>query len=628
MSIAGLASNSASVSLPDLGRSLGAMATDRTRPTERKSPGFVGGRCDTAQLAEAMDGSGHLALFDGRLHDRDNSVAALDAPRGASDATLVLLAYEKWGARFAGRLTGEFACAVWDTRARRLVLSRDAIGTVPLCYFHAAGSLHFASEPRGLFVHPDIPRALDPTWLARWLSLLPEDPQGTEYLGISRVPPGHFVCFDGDRLTVERHWRPEDLPPLKLPGDAAYEQRLRDVLGQAVKDRLAPSRSVGTYLSGGLDSSAVATVAAAALEPQRRRMTAFTAVPTNEFDLADPRRFGDEGPFAAAVAAGHDNIDHVLVPNFERPLFDVMDRAAAAAEGPPLNPRSHVWFDEIGRLARERGIDTLLMGAYGNYSISYDGLSHLRDLLRRGRWVELVREARALRRAGVASWPGLADISAGWLLPPWVRTRLLAVRGRVETRLSDFSAIDPEFARRTGIDAEAEAMAGDVRNSREGRFDYRLAAIRRIDVARTWRAFRRQFGITLTDPTGDRRVIEFCLAIPHGQYLRNGQTRSLVRRAFRGHVPDVVLDERRRGLLGADWHVAANAARGEMAAEVARLERSPLASKALDLKRLRRLVDDWPAGGWNTKKVVYDQLALTRGLSAGRFIRRFEGGNE
>jgi len=95
-----------------------------------------------------------------------------------------------------------------------------------------------------------------------------------------------------------------------------------------------------------------------------------------------------------------------------------------------------------------------------------------------------------------------------------------------------------------------------------------------------------------------------------------------------GVLPDPVMAERRKGLQAIDWHVGATAALAEMKAEIARLEKSPLASECLDLKRLRHLVDTWPSAGWHRREVLYPyHLALSRGLATGRFIRKVEGGN-
>lgn len=611
---------------PDIARSLRAMAIGRAQLQVRTLPGLVVGRCDGAQIAEGPDG--RIAVFDGRLHDRGAVATALGAEPGTSDSGLVLLAYRRCGELFADRLVGDFACAIWDPAAKHLLLARDSLGAVPLCFWRSGDTVYFASEPRGLFAQPDVPRQLDEVWIARWLAMLPADSTRTEYRDIERVTPGHVVRHHAGGSVVQRHWRPENLSPLRLANDGAYVERLRELLDAAVGDRIAGFQVVGSHLSGGLDSSAVTATAARILGQRGRRLAAFTAVPTHDF-ITGPHTFGDEGPLATATAATLANVDHILVPNSREPLFDTIDRANAAGGSPVLNPYNQTWFDGIGSLARDRGVNILLTGQHGNTTISYEGLTLLPRLLSHGRWLRLAREARGLRRNGDMTWLTIADLAAGWLLPSPVRKQILAARGHAATRLADFSLLEMGFADRIGLAEEAMATAGSLRNRRMHGVDIRVVTLQRIDLARNFRAFRRQFGVALADPTADRRVVEFCLAIPQEQFLRDGTTRWLARRAFRGILPDAVVNEKRRGRQAADWHVPATAARPEMEAELKRLERSPLARECLDLGRMRRLLDAWPTEGWHTMAVRNPyQLALTRALATGRFIRSVEGGNE
>jgi len=271
------------------------MASGRARPQTFASSGMIAGRCDSSQAAEAADGSGCVVLFDGRLHDRPSLVSALRARPGAADADLVLLAYRQWGRLFADRLVGDYACAIWEPTSRQLLLVRDSLGAVPLCFWRSSDTLIFASEPRGLLAQPDIPTTLDEVWMGRWLALLPADTSRTEYRGIESVRPGHVASHGPEGSTILRHWRPEDLPPLRLANDAAYVERLRDLLDSAVADRMAGARTVASHLSGGLDSTAVTATAARLLAARGRRLTAFTAVPTHVFN-SGPGHFGNEGP--------------------------------------------------------------------------------------------------------------------------------------------------------------------------------------------------------------------------------------------------------------------------------------------------------------------------------------------
>ncbi|MGJ4953896.1 asparagine synthetase B family protein [Bradyrhizobium sp. HKCCYLS20291] len=614
--------------IPDVARALRAMALGPGKPRLHRDGGLELGVCDEAELVS--DGR-IVALFHGRLDD----ATEFGKPNAArSAATILIQAYRRWDTNFARELFGDFACAVWDGERQLLLLARDALGAQPLHYWCAYQQILFATEPRGLLTHDEVAREIDPRWVARWLALLPQDDATTLHRGIARVLPGHVAVFAHGKVEQRRYWRPEELAPIRLPRDQDYADGVRELLDEAIRCRIAGARSVGSQLSAGLDSSSVTTLAARQLADCGQRLTAFTAVPGDGFDgHGIPRnRIWNEGPLASVVAAAHPNIDHVLVPN-EGDLFDALDQVDGGAGLPARAPSNQVWIDAIGRAARQRGVTVLLTGAMGNMSVSYDGIGFLTHLARSGRWITLARHLSALHRRG-KSWAMLGNRVVAPLLPTRLRRPLRQWLRRPEPVLSQFSAMSSAFAAEHGVLAEALTMSGDVGATALGESEVRLAVFGRLDRALPLRGARRRFGITTLDPTADRRVIEFCLAIPPEQFLLGGEDRSLIRRAMRGVLPDAVRLERRRGMQSADWPRHLTAARAEIEAEIARLQNSPLASACLDLPRLRRLLDHWPkdgapGAGWHDVEVTYEyQLALLRGLATGRFLRRFEGGNE
>jgi asparagine synthase (glutamine-hydrolysing) len=136
------------------------------------------------------------------------------------------------------------------------------------------------------------------------------------------------------------------------------------------------------------------------------------------------------------------------------------------------------------------------------------------------------------------------------------------------------------------------------------------------------------WGIDRRDPLADKRLVEYCLGIPTDEFIANGLPRALARRAFSDRLPPAIANARKRGYQGADWHERLTAARGEVAAELDRLAACAPAAKALDIDRLKRLVENWPKSGWEREDVMKPyRLALLRGISAGHFLRKTTGSN-
>ena len=139
---------------------------------------------------------------------------------------------------------------------------------------------------------------------------------------------------------------------------------------------------------------------------------------------------------------------------------------------------------------------------------------------------------------------------------------------------------------------------------------------------------RRRAPVEARDPYADRRMIEFTLGIPEQQFWHAGEDRWLARRVLADRLPRELITERRRGAQCPEWYGIVSARRDGMAEAIARIERSPLASRVVDIPRMKALLDDWPkdAEAAMKRKGVYG-YALARGISMGGFLRWYEGGN-
>ena len=188
--------------------------------------------------------------------------------RTRSDTEVVVHAYEAWGGDAFARLEGQWALALWDETAKRLVLCRDRFGIAPLhCCVHR-GRLYFASEVKAIFAaDPSLPRALDPLGLQQIFTFWTTIPQQGIFQGIEELRPGHLRIYHDGCVRDTAYWTPEY--PESTSGAARFHGtvedaavRLRHALERAVQQRmLCADVPVGSYLSGGLDSSLVATLA-------------------------------------------------------------------------------------------------------------------------------------------------------------------------------------------------------------------------------------------------------------------------------------------------------------------------------------------------------------------------------
>jgi asparagine synthase (glutamine-hydrolysing) len=578
---------------------------------------------------------GRLTLVaDVRLDNREELIAALGLAAGDAaqlcDAAVLLASLERWNEAALDRVVGDFAFALWDAGAQKLILARDFLGQRPLHYHHGRDFFAFASMPKGLHALAEVPYGPDEQTMAEFVTLMPQSGTRSFFKDISRVEPAHIVTVTRDGVSFRRYWQPQR-PRAGQARGGDYVEGLRHHLDQATQARLRGAHSVvGANLSAGFDSAAVAATAARLLAPTGGKVIAFTAVPREGYDGPDPRnRFGDEGPLAAATAALYPNIEHVLIRSSHLSPFERLDRNFFLYDRPLLNPCNAVWVQAINQAARERKFNVMLTGQMGNMTLSYDGLELLPELFRAGSFIKLWREAAKLVAKTNMRWRGALVKTFGPFTPVWLWQWANETFLGHKRDILDYTAIRAE--RLVEFDLTALARERDLDFSYRPRpdgFAMRLWVLSRSDLGNGNKGTLAGWGIDQRDPTADKRLVEYCLSIPTEQYLTNGATRALAKRALADRLPQAVLNEQKKGYQAVDWHEGLTAARAEIAAEVDRLAACAPAAKTLDIERMKRLIDNLPTSGWERQDVIEPyRLALLRGISAGHFLRKASGAN-
>ena len=208
-----------------------------------------------------------LAVCNGEIYNHAALRRDLEARghrfRTRSDAEVLPHLYEERGPEFVHALDGMFALAVWDARAGRLVLARDRLGEKPLYWAATGDALLFASEPKALLASGRVGHEPDWAALAAYLRTGYVPAPASAFAGITKLPPGGRLVAAGESLRVDHYWdvaRLLDASPLRLTLDDAA-RALRDHLGRAVRAALVSDVPVGVFLSGGLDSTAIAALA-------------------------------------------------------------------------------------------------------------------------------------------------------------------------------------------------------------------------------------------------------------------------------------------------------------------------------------------------------------------------------
>jgi asparagine synthase (glutamine-hydrolysing) len=466
-------------------------------------------------------------LFDGRLDNRPDLIARLLPPGGAdaTDAVLLLAAYDEWGEACTDHLLGDFAFALWDAGRHTLLCAVDPLGIKPLHYARVGSLVCFGSDALQVLAHPAVPDGYNETEIAAYLAGQCEDPERSFFTAVLKLAPGQRLLATVEGMRLERYWSPRPAE-IHYSRDEEYAAHFRDILQRAVTDRLRGAGSfAGVAMSGGLDST---SVAALAQRSPGARVRAYTFV----FDrLAEC----DERSYSRAMA---EELGLEVEPIDAERLWTLDSHLS-----PPYSPDTPFigWsscYAEVFRRLEARKSRVLLMG-HGGDQVLRGSFRICGERLRRGDPTILGETIRHARSRGETI---LRSIYRYFLRPalPVAADRLLrSVVGKREALLPSW--VRPEFVRRA-------RLAGRLRD-REPRKTFGSSARQAIyanliGVPWYWRLANwhdrsaAAFGIEVRHPFLDRRLFEYVLAIPAEQLFRLDNSKSLLRQSMVGILPE------------------------------------------------------------------------------------------
>ena len=480
-----------------------------------------------------------------RLDNRAELIEALGlqahARQGLGDGGILLAAWERWGESCPAHLAGDFAFVLWDAKRRLLCCARDHVGTRPLYYHLGPRLFAAASDTRTLLAIPGVPRELDELRISAFLVPGLDNRTGTSYRHVARLPAAHTLAITADGGTPRAYWRLDPMRELPPASDEEYAGEYRRLLTDAVRSRLRSTTVVSAALSGGLDSSSIVCVART-LEPAAHPWPLRTY--TARFPSA-PR--ADEGAYVDAVVQQGGVVSTMLDGERLDPLADF---EASSDPDPELHGLGYYMHEALFRAARADGSRVFLEGMFGDTATSR-GWGHLFGLALAGRWVRLAREVHA-----IANWTGesrsllLRRVLSATAPPMVVKVRLL----RLTRGPAALHPIREELARRTHLEARliAASRTRDDRGLDPARAEqWRIIESGLVaDVEDVLAFMATAAGVDARDPFCDRRLLEYCLALPTSQRLRGGRTRIVAHNAMAPLFPPLL--RQRRGKASID----------------------------------------------------------------------------
>ena len=501
-----------------------------------------------AQPMPSADGR-QVIVFNGEIYNHRELRAELEA-KGCvfqtdhSDTEVLLQGYREYGESFVHKLNGMWAFALWDAGKNRLFLSRDRFGKKPLYWFFREGTFGFASELTALLEHPDSPRSISRKALLKFFAyaLIPAPHSAVE--GIWKLPGGHNLVLDlGAAPVVKRYWRYElEIDEsLARRSEASLAEELLERLDRAVKRRLMSDVPLGVFLSGGVDSTAIAALAA-------RHVGAGT-LRTFSIGFSEPTY--DESAFARRAAeflqTNHENeqLDLEKACEVLPQIFDKLDEPQGD------NSLLPTWL--LSRFTRRHV--TVALGGDGSDEL-FAGYDTFRGLQKAETYARLV--PRPLHHA-IKALAGLLPVShanlsfdfkvkrglGGVSHPPalWNAAWLGALRPE-ELRQIFQEPVALEEIYSEAIETWDACRQPDLIN-RTLQF-YTEIYLQDGILAKVDRASM-MHGLEARSPFLDIEVADFARRLPAHFKLRNGTTKYLLKKALEPLLPADIIHRKKKG---------------------------------------------------------------------------------
>jgi len=575
------------------------------------------------------DGAGSIFVCDARIDNREDIAAALgimDSDASVmADSDLAFAAVRAWGMDGVDRLVGDFVIALWDAAKQTLTLARDHMGQRNLYYYMGDGFIAFASEIKGLWALPDVPRTLREEGFIHRLLMQPVSISGeTEFEGVKALLGGTLLTVNASgALTTRRYWEPHADPAHVGRDEAYYIAAYRRVLGEAVACRLRRATApAGIFMSGGFDTGAICALAGPALGPRGGKLITVSSVMPEDYrgTIKQVR------PWVEICRRAMPHLDVRYVTSEGLDILEGMEQTFLSNDGASTDYRCIV--DAMLKEIASAGGGVVMDGFGGDYTLNPRGADALVRLLRRGLLRRFVTELAATRRHLGQTWK---QTLARNVIVPGLRVGLFARLQRLRAGLVAFGHTTPvsadilAMARRDKIAPRGAGgpRAGDSVTARKLQLLKRMQNQPRAGYSVPASAF----GLKFTEPFHDKRVVELGLAIPEELEFKNGHTRHLARMALADLYPPG-FQERRPGNedMAPGMLALANRATPRILAEIERMETAGRLKAYFDFPRMRKMLTQRSADQ-HASGNEYDTRQAVNAFMSARWLEHFRGDN-
>jgi len=575
--------------------------------------------------------AGILFTADGMLYNRQELINMLQAAgtmteqiANMGDAMLMYRAYICFGESFVEKLSGSFSVAILNINTHELLLYTDHLAQRYLAYYCKEGEVCFATvyQPILAFLGKERTR-ISREWIATAYQDCTADtfriPGKTVYEDVYHVEPGKYIKINMLSMQAEKHtyWNPvkRNKRTVKM-NDEEYRKLFLSVFEKAVSGLLRANGETGIMLSGGLDSSSVAAMAATHLHKYGKKLYSYTAVPAEGFRYKNTNFYiENEKELVLAQQKMHPNIVPAFVNVEELNCFSKLDRFVEMYREPVKPALNMINVEAMAAAAAKDGCKILLSGQNGNATISYGNiLTYVYQKCVSGHFLAAYKEAKAFCK--------LRKVARKKLLEVFLKTlkeeHLTNPEPGKDCLLREADIRKYRILKlQKKIQKERGTGSMDSQKQRKG-FCFMPLVFQHMGFYGTYSSL--EHGVLSLDPTLTKEVIDLCMQLPIDCYVHNGKERRMVRDYMKGYVPEVILENHTgRGIQAADFAYRINRDWDKVKEQVYDILGDDTLQEFLDREKLQALIEEARENEYRMEKNLVARLAVIASL--GYFVR-------
>lgn len=548
----------------------------------------------------------------GRIDNRKDLFALLSMKIDESipNNILLLKLYLLLGDDFVKKIDGEWTLVIWNGNSKELFLARDPFGIGTIYYRKGHDYLAFSSLLKGLLDFDKSHLQINESYLAGILTVWDRLNDETAFEDIHFLLPAHYLKMSNGKTELKRYWIAENTPVLQLNTEMEYVARFNVILEQSVRNRIQGANKIGSQLSSGFDSSTITTVASEILKKEGKSLTAFTSIPKEDTsDLFTPLTATNESYLTIPTAQFLGNVDLKLIRSEQVSIVQNLKEMIDLHHSPLHAAGNLFWIYEIYRNAGKEGIDTMLIGQFGNSTISWTGYTEK----------NFVKE-KIKQLIGFDSNEKLTISSYIRLMSQKFKKYI----GIDQSKIWDsYSHINSKFAEDIDLENRMLESGHDpyfrqlVPNEKK---QIQFINPQFSKIGAVWHDLSYYFDIKTFDPSADKNLVEFCLSVPNEYYYRYDTPKWLIKTAMKGRLLDDLIHQKKKGRQATDLSLRITNEAKEFEQLIESFDQNKAISYYLDIQKMKDSLTGIIKDPRN-KNAYNNSIYLTRSISCALFIQ-------